>query len=326
MTGQRVWRLGGGRSVALDRPRLVAVMNVTPDSFSDGGEVESAEAAAARARALESAGADALDIGGESTRPGAERVDGAEQIRRVVPAIRAIRDAGVSLPISVDTTLAAVAEAGLAAGCDGVNDVSGGEESGFDVARLAAERGAGLVLMHRVRPPDEDVYSDAYTVEPSFGPGDDTEPPVVGFVRRALADRAARAMELGVRGSALVLDPGLGFGKSVPQNLALMRYAGSIESGALEAGAAGVLWGASRKSFVGRVTGVEDPSLRGAGSAAMACAVVGGGGLLFRVHDVRLHREALDAAWAVIGPDAARSGEAERKAGGSGHGVASTGG
>lgn len=300
-----VWRVRAGVGVALDRPRLMGVLNVTPDSFSDGGQLSSIERVVERARAMVSAGVDVLDVGGESTRPGASRVGDGEQIARVVPAIRALRDAGIAAPVTIDTTLASVAEAALDAGADAINDVSGGEESGWDVARLAGERGCGLVLMHRLVAPGSDVYSHAYVREPMYGGG------VVGAVRDALVARADRAVSLGVAAAGVCVDPGLGFGKSVEQNLALMAAAGVFASAFGGRGHA-VLWGASRKSFVGRLTGVEEASGRVAGSVGVACAVLGRGGRWFRVHDVRAHREALDAAWGVMAAEA--SGDLERGA------------
>ncbi len=156
-----IWRLAGGRTLPLDRPRVMAILNATPDSFSDGGTHLDPLAAAASAARFASEGADMLDVGGESTRPGAARVPAEEQIARVVPVIRAIRGAGITLPVSVDTTLSPVAEAALRAGADAINDVSGGEEDPA-IVDLAVRTGAGLILMHRLRPPGADAFSDRY--------------------------------------------------------------------------------------------------------------------------------------------------------------------
>ncbi|MFG0304668.1 MAG: dihydropteroate synthase [Phycisphaerales bacterium JB040] len=276
------WGIGPGRTLPLDRPRVMTVLNVTPDSFSDGGRLTSpAVVVGAALRALED-GADLLDVGGESTRPGAERVPVLEQIRRVVPAIEAIRAAGVGLPISVDTTRAEVARAALDAGADIINDVAAGlEDEG--VLALAARRGCGLILMHRRLPPGEDSYSDAYASPPS-------DADVVATVAGFLGDRLGAALAAGVAPEAVVLDPGLGFGKSVEQNLELI--AGTPRLLAL---GRPVLSAASRKSFVGRASLGRDsePGERLAGSLAVTAAHFQAGARLFRVHDTRPHVEAL---------------------------------
>jgi dihydropteroate synthase len=280
-----------GRFLTLDAPRIVAILNVTPDSFSDGGEIGGPAGAAQRAEAALEAGAHMLDVGGESTRPGAARIDAEEQIRRVVPAIEAIRRAGLACPISVDTTLAPVARAALDAGADCVNDVSGAREDDAMLA-LAAERSAGLVLMHRLRPPGDDRYSDRYTDD---APNYDHAGGVVAVVCAFLRDRALAALDAGVAREAIVVDPGLGFGKTVSQNLELVNAAPLILAGGFP-----VLSAASRKSFVGRLSGVEAPAERIAGSVAISVAQLLAGVRLFRVHDVRQHAEALRVAWGLV--------------------------
>lgn len=283
--------MGHGRSLALDKPRLMAVLNVTPDSFSDGGEIGGVDDAVHRAREAIDAGAAMLDVGGESTRPGAERMDASEQIRRVAPAIEAIRGAGIACPISVDTTLAPVARAAIEAGADCVNDVSAGREDERMLA-LAAERSCGLVLMHRLRPPGDDRYSDRYAGDaPDYAAGGG----VVATVRAFLGARAAAAMDAGVAREAIVLDPGLGFGKTVEQNLALIAAARSLSAEGFP-----LLSAASRKSFVGRLSGAEEPRDRVAGSVVVSVAQALAGVRLFRVHDVREHAEALRVAWGVL--------------------------
>lgn len=293
MAGARVWHLGGGRVLALDRARIVAVLNVTPDSFSDGGSLPDADAAARAALEAVAAGADAIDLGGESTRPGAVRVSAEEQIRRVVPALRAIRDAGVDAPISVDTTLCAVAAAALDAGADAINDVSAGREDP-GLFGLAADRGAGLVLMHRLRAPGEDRYSDRHDAPPDYGDAG-AGLGVVASVRAFLLERAEAAERAGVAREAIAIDPGLGFGKTVAQNFELIAGVGS-----LVATGRPVLVGASRKSFIGRAGGAEAPADRAAGSAGAAVAMRLGGAALFRVHDVATHVQALRVADAVL--------------------------
>ena len=282
------WRLTPDRWLVSDRPVLFGVLNLTPDSFSDGGELTTPEAAARRAVVLVRDGADVLDIGGESTRPGAVEVNDEEQIRRVVPAIRAIREAGVTTPMTVDTTRSAVAEAALDAGADAVNDVSGATEDP-GMLGVVARRGVGVVLMHRLARPGEDVYSTAYDREPAYAGG------VVMAVRRVLEDRVRGAREAGVAAESVLVDPGLGFGKSVAQNRALLRSGWSF--GAL---GAGVMLGASRKSFL-RPEEPGAPAERDAESVAAAVVGLCYGARAFRVHTMAPHRSALDTAAGIVG-------------------------
>lgn len=287
------WRVGPGRVLVLDRPRIMAIVNVTPDSFSDGGEHSTPESAAGFALEAVGAGADVLDIGGESTRPGSERVSAAEQIRRVVPAIRAVRRAvGDGPAITIDTTLAEVAGAALDAGADGVNDVSAGTES-LEMAGLCAARGCGIVLMHRRAAPGADVYSHQYPREPDYGASGG----VVGAVREHLRERAAAVISAGVSREAIMLDPGLGFGKSVGQNLELVARTGEICALGFP-----VLSGVSRKSFSAAAGGVAAGApARERVHASVGLSVVHmlAGARVFRVHDVAEHGAALRAAWAA---------------------------
>ncbi|MFG0260329.1 MAG: dihydropteroate synthase [Phycisphaerales bacterium JB041] len=293
-----LWQLGRGRVLTLDRPRVMAIVNVTPDSFFANSRADSASAALAMAEQAVREGADMLDIGGESTRPGAARVDEAEQIERVVPvveAVRAPRDPGVaSIPISIDTTLPAVAHAAIEAGADAINDVSGATECGGSMLGVAAATGAGLILMHRLVPPGEDSYSDRYADEPEYAD-------IVAEVRGVLSARAAAAEAAGVARAAIVLDPGLGFGKSVEQNLEIVRRTGELLGGGYP-----LLSAASRKSFVGRVSlpGAEQssPAERLPGSLAFSVLHLAAGARVFRVHDAGPQRAALDAAWAILAP------------------------
>lgn len=284
-----VWRLSASRGVALDRALVMAILNVTPDSFSDGGELADDAAVVERARRAVAEGADILDVGGESTRPGAARVGEEEQIARVVPAVRAIREAGIDAPITVDTTRAVVALAAIDAGADGVNDQSAGIEDGA-MLEGAASRGAGIVLMHRLAPSDRDSRSDRYASAPVYEGG------VVRAVRAFLASRIAAAHRAGIAAEAIAVDPGLGFGKTVEQNYALMARMRELASLGTP-----VVCGASRKSFIGAASGVAEAGQRTSGSVAAAVAMRLGGGAIFRVHDVRAHAEALRVA------DAARS-------------------
>lgn len=287
-----VWRVSARHSLTLDRPRILAILNLTPDSFSDGGQLTTPDAARdAGVRAVE-AGADMLDVGAESTRPGAARVAAEEQIRRLAPSLRALRAALPRVPISIDTTLAAVARAALDEGADAVNDVSACLEDPA-MLRLAAERKAGLVLMHRLRPPGEDSYSDRYADAPRYA---DVTEEVSAF----LASRANAAIAAGVERDALVLDPGLGFGKSVEQNLMLLR-----ETPRLVRLNYPILSALSRKSFVGRVAleRESDPGERVAATVALSVAQYLAGVRLFRVHDVGAHVQALRAISALGSPN-----------------------
>lgn len=244
-------------------------------------------AALERAKRAVRDGAAMLDIGGESTRPGAQRVPAAEQIERVVPIIEAVRgceNADVAgIPISVDTTLAEVAHAALQSGADAVNDVSGATEDA-DLLGVVAEFGAGLVLMHRAAPPPADKYADEYQGEPVFAGG------VVAAVRSHLAQRAEAARAAGVNTEGLVIDPGLGFGKSVRQNVQLLASVLELASLGMP-----VYIGASRKRFIGRVsiTGESEPGDRLAGSIAATILAAQQGAPLHRVHDVAEHVQAL---------------------------------
>lgn len=285
-----IWRLNHARAVHLDRPRLLAILNITPDSFADGGRLPTPAHAADAARRAADHGADALDLGAESTRPGAARVPADEQIRRLIPAIEAVRAAGIDLPITVDTTLAPVARAALNAGADAINDVAAGTEDDAMLA-LAAERACAIILMHRLAPPTADRYSDRYQSPPEYPNG------VVPTVRAFLAERAAAARAAGIPADRILLDPGLGFGKSVAQNLELLRATPDL----LALGHP-VLSALSRKSFVGRLglNRDSDPAERLPATLALSVLHLHAGARLFRVHDIPEHRQALDAAWAAV--------------------------
>ena len=267
------WLLANGRELVLDRPRLMGILNATPDSFSDGGRYGTVDAAVHAALSMVEAGASMIDVGGESTRPGAEPVSPTEQIDRTVPVIAGIRDRS-SVPISIDTTRAEVASAALEVGADAINDVSGGMDDPA-LLRLAAESGCGIVLMHRLRPPGEERFSDAYGDKPVYRD-------VVVDVRDALLSLAARAEAVGVQQGHIMIDPGLGFGKTVEQNWLLI---GRIR--AFLATGYPVLGAASRKSFIGAVTGADQPRDRVAASVAVACWMAAMGVQLIRVHDVQ---------------------------------------
>lgn len=251
----------------------MGVVNVTPDSFSDGGLHLTRDSAIARARAAVDEGADIVDIGGESSRPGARPVSVEEEILRVVPVIRAIRSE-CPVPISVDTCKAAVARAALDAGADIVNDISALRDP--DMAAVVRDSGAGLVLMHMRGEPGTMQVAPAY---------DDVVGEVAGFLR----ERLAVAVAAGIPADRVVLDPGIGFGKRLEDNLALMSR--MFDCGLTRP----LLFGVSRKSLVGHLTG-RDVGGRLAGSLALLCWLALRGAAIVRVHDVA---DSCDAARVV---------------------------
>jgi dihydropteroate synthase len=272
------WRTAR-RSLPLARATVLGILNITPDSFSDGGRHLAPADAVRAAKLMKDAGADILDVGGESTRPGAAPVSQAEEIARVIPVIEQLV-AEVGLPISVDTRRAGVARAALQAGAEIVNDVSGLlKDPGM--AGVVAEAGAGVVIMHMRGEPDTMDAAAVY---------DD----VVADVARELAARRDRALDAGVAPEAIVLDPGLGFAKTTEHNLALIHHLDAIAALGHP-----VMVGPSRKRFLGAVTGKGVESRDEATAAACALARIFGAAL-FRVHDVRKTREALDVADAVL--------------------------
>ena len=271
------WRMNSGRSIELTAPVVMGILNTTPDSFHEGGRLLDPEAALARALEMSAQGAQIIDIGGESTRPGADRISPDEQVRRTEPVIKALR-AVSDVMISIDTTSGVVAAAALEAGADIINDVSGGEEDP-DLLDLAATTGAGLVLMHRTRPPDQDVYSHLHRTDPDYGPDG-----VVPAVRHGLDAILDRAVASGVSSSQIVLDPGFGFGKSVAQNFELLHSLGSLTP--RSAPEVPLLVGLSRKSFIGAALGDRPVEERLAGSLAASLIAAQGGASIIRTHDV----------------------------------------
>lgn len=286
MTTTKGWRIRDG-VIDLTSPRIMGILNITPNSFSDGGRYLDPASALDQARALVESGAHILDIGGESTRPGAERVDSTEQINRVIPVIESIRSAGLGTPISIDTTRGEVARAAIDAGATIINDIAAGTES-EEMLSLAAETGVGLVLMHRRMLENAPPGASLYPASPEYPGG------VVEGVRAYLRDRAEAAMAAGVAREAIVIDPGLGFGKSVEQNYQLIARTGEL----MELGFP-ILSAASRKSFIGSATGIEPPAKRVAGSLSVSVAHFRMGVRLFRVHDPSDHAQALAVAAAI---------------------------
>lgn len=263
-------RLGGLRpalcGLGLDRPRIMGILNVTPDSFSDGGRHNEFAQAVAKAKTM-AEHADILDIGGESTRPGAAEVPVDEEIRRTAPVIAALRDAGVTTPISIDTRKARVAEAALDAGADIVNDVAA---LGFDpdLAPLVAERDVPVCLMHAKGDPETMQNDPRY---------DD----VLAEVLDSLAERVEFAMSQGIARDRIITDPGIGFGKTQAHNLTLLQGLGALHDLGLP-----MLLGASRKRFIGTIGGADNALDRMPGSVSVALWGVAQGAQILRVHDV----------------------------------------
>jgi dihydropteroate synthase len=247
------------------RPLVMGVLNVTPDSFSDGGRFAGVDEAVTRAEQMVAEGAELIDIGGESTRPGAERVSADEQIRRVVPVLEACR--GLPITFSIDTTRAAVAEAALNAGATIVNDVSAGRDDPAIVS-LVARHACPVVLMHMLGQPATMQLNPHYA-------------DVVADVRAFLAQRASDFEAAGVKRDNILVDPGIGFGKTAAHNWQLMAGTGQIVADGRP-----VLMGVSRKKFIGTLTGRDTPADRVFGTAAAVTQSVLAGAAIVRVHDV----------------------------------------
>lgn len=274
-----VYLAGRSCRLSLDRPRIMGILNVTPDSFSDGGCFATREKALEKGRELAQEGADIIDVGGESTRPGAPQISSQEEIDRVIPVIEALcRE--LPCPVSVDTTKSSVAAAAIAAGAEFINDISGLE---FDpeMAKVAGDSGAGLFLMHtRGRP--ETMQADTHYR--------DLLAEVIDYLRGSIA----MAEQAGVRRDRLAVDPGIGFGKSVEANLELLRRIGEIHSLGCP-----LLLGTSRKGFIGSVLGEPDPAKRLFGTLATVALGVQQGVMIHRVHDVAPAKDVAMMAWAV---------------------------
>jgi dihydropteroate synthase len=263
----------------------MGILNVTPDSFSDGGRYVTGDAAIARASQLIEEGADILDVGGESTRPGAATVDADTELRRVLPVVERILSNVPAAVLSIDTTKTAVARAAIAAGVHIVNDVSALR---FDpgIAGVCARTGAGLVLMHSR---GEDITELA-----SFEHASYTD--VGREVCEELAQSIALASEAGVAPESIAVDPGIGFAKKSEHSL------DALQALPLLAGLGHpILVGVSNKRFIGEITGVRDPAARINGTLGACVSALALGARIFRVHEVRAAREALDVAWAVVG-------------------------
>jgi dihydropteroate synthase len=259
--------------------RLMGVVNVTPDSFSDGGLFLEPEAAIAHGAELAEEGAEILDVGGESTRPGAAEVGAAEEIARTEPVVADL--AGLGHKVSIDTSKAEVADAALAAGAEIVNDVTALRASP-EIGAVCADRGAGLVLMHMQGNPrtmqDDPTYED-----------------VVDEVKAFLSERVEAALVAGVAKERIWLDPGIGFGKNLEHNLELLRRLGELRELGMP-----LVVGTSRKSFIGKIDGSEAEGRIGGTIASSVFALAEGADVL-RVHDVLELSQAVRVAEAILG-------------------------
>ncbi|MCK6456920.1 MAG: dihydropteroate synthase [Phycisphaerae bacterium] len=264
----------GGRTL------VCGILNVTPDSFSDGGRYVEPPAAVAHARRMAADGADLIDVGGESTRPGSDAVPADEQIGRVVPIIEAIRRAGITRPVSIDTRLASVAGAALDAGADLVNDVSALQDDPT-LAELVARRSVPIVLMHMLGTPK------TMQADPRYGD-------VVGEIRAFLARRIEAAVAAGIARERIIVDPGIGFGKTAAHNWELLARVAE-----LHALGRPVFIGTSRKRFLSPGDGTDDPAARLMPTAATVAACALAGVQIVRVHDVREMRHVVDACHAI---------------------------
>ncbi len=276
-----IWKLPGRTFDLTRRGLIMGVLNVTPDSFSDGGQFFDPSLAAARAREMEAEGADIIDIGGESTRPGAGEVPLEEELRRVLPVIRAVREQ-TRCAISIDTKKAAVAAAAMEAGAGIINDISG-LHADPAMAAVAAGTGAGLVLMHMQGTPATMQQNPSYQ-------------DVVAEIQESLRRSMALAIAAGVCLEATALDPGIGFGKTLEHNLTILRRVGELS---LEGRP--VLLGVSRKSFISRILGSGDPSLREWPTVALTSFAREKGARIFRVHEIKANVQALRMTEAILG-------------------------
>jgi dihydropteroate synthase len=275
------WKLARRTLVLGERTLLMGVLNVTPDSFSDGGQFYTVEQALERARALVADGADIIDVGGESTRPGAEPVTAEEELRRIVPVVERLTS-DTEVAVSVDTTKAEVAREALRAGAEIINDISA-LRFDFHIADEVAKAGAGLVLMHSRGTP-----ATMHRLPPV--------PDILAEVTHSLRSSITMAERRGVPADSIVLDPGIGFGKSPEQNVELIARLDELVS---RLPAFPILIGTSRKSFIGRLLDDAPVTERNLGTMATVTAAVLKGAHIVRVHDVGAARETVRVADAI---------------------------
>ncbi|WP_375450428.1 dihydropteroate synthase [uncultured Devosia sp.] len=267
--------LPGHRTLTLGpRPTLMGILNVTPDSFSDGGEHARLDAAIAHARAMIAEGADIIDIGGESTRPGATPVSTQDELDRVIPVIEALIATGVTTPISIDTYKPLVADQAIQAGASIVNDVHG-LQGAPEMADIAALHGVPVIAMH-------------------WDKARDLTRPIADEVRRYFEITIAIAERAGIERANLILDPGFGFAKALSDNYAMLNATQTLAKGGYP-----LLIGTSRKSMIGKLLG-NDPHDRLAGTIATTVMAYAQGAHIFRVHDIRPNRDALRVAQATL--------------------------
>lgn len=267
-----------GRNLKLDRPLVMGVVNVTPDSFSDGGRFLDSESAISHARRLVNEGADVIDIGGESTRPGSDSVSAKEELKRIVPVIDGIID-DMKVPISVDTCKPEVAKEVLDMGVHIINDITGLES--HKMAKHIADNEAGVVIMHMQGTPRTMQKNPKY---------DD----VVADILRFLRSRVEAAEGIGIDRESIIIDPGIGFGKTWKHNLEIISRLSEFRSLGLP-----ILIGASRKSFIGKVLGA-DPDRRLSASLAMVSMSIANGAKILRAHDVKESVGAAKMTWAAV--------------------------
>jgi dihydropteroate synthase len=273
-----------GRDLSLAKPLIMGILNLTPDSFSDGGRFFTSRAdVLTHASAMLDEGADLIDVGGESTRPGAVPVSSTDELNRVLPVVKELSTRHPNAILSVDTVKSSVARAAIEAGAHVVNDVSG-LRLDPEVADACASSGAGLVLMHS-RGGVSDMASYA------LANYDD----VVEDVLRELGERVDVAVTRGVRREQIAVDPGIGFGKKSEHSIRMLAELPRLAEWGLP-----VLIGVSRKRFIGEITGVREPAARLGGTLGANVAALALGARIFRVHDVGPARQALDVAWRIL--------------------------
>ncbi|MEM9137319.1 MAG: dihydropteroate synthase [Cyanobacteria bacterium P01_F01_bin.42] len=275
------WNIRGTDFSWGERTYVMGILNVTPDSFSDGGDFFELDSSLRQAKQFVQAGVDIIDIGGQSSRPNADEISPEEEMRRVVPVIEQIRDGNVHTPISIDTTRSQVAKAALAAGADIINDISGGLEDP-QILAIAAQTQAPLILMHR--------RGNAKTMQQMTDYGD-----LIGEIQQYFEQQIQRGVDAGIKRDLIAIDPGIGFAKTGAQNIELLKRLQDFQ--ALDCP---ILVGTSRKSFIGQILDQPEPKRRVWGTAASCCAAIANGADILRVHDVeemiQVSRVA-DAVW-----------------------------
>ncbi|MEI7640666.1 MAG: dihydropteroate synthase [bacterium] len=272
-----------GKQVNTSRTLIMGILNITPDSFFDGNKYLAPDKAIDRAFEMIAEGADIIDIGGESTKPGATRVSEVEEIARIIPVIKSIKQKNQNIIISVDTYKNLVAKAALEAGAEIINDVYAGQ---FDneIMKTAAGYGAGYVLMHMQGTPETMQNKPAYSKDG-----------VIGDIKDFFAIRIGKAIEAGLKKENLILDPGIGFGKSVEHNLEIIKHLKDFKTFELP-----LLFGPSRKSFIGKVLNLQTENERLNGTQATVTYGILNGADIVRVHDVRPTAETVKLTQAIM--------------------------